>query len=222
MKTCVIPAILLLTLFCLCCTVTGEENPFEGTWDQTNYTLTLTLNGTGVFGTLDGKDPDLDGALLLYGTVSDNGTVLEGILSSTGTAELAMAEDGMSVSGITTVEPLGSMIEPFVYPFNSTRNGTIADPDSPWDGIWESDFYRYIYMQNGTTVSGTYQPISSPYPINGFLDGTVTENGKNLSLQWVYTENVVFSLSEDGTMLNQTNCIPGDEEQTCLNLVKSV
>lgn len=221
MKNHIVLPFFLLTMLCLCSIVSGTDNPLEGSWDQANYTLTLTLKDATVSGTLDGKDPDQDGALLLHGVISENGMDLEGILSSTGTAELTMADDGLSVSGITTVEPLGSMTEPFVYPFNSTRNGTIGDPDHLWDGIWENDFYRYIYLQNGTTVSGTYKPISAPFPVNGFIDGNISDDGKNLSLGWVYTENVTFSLSEDGTVLNQTNCIPGDEEQICLNLIKA-
>lgn len=200
----------------------GTEG-FTGTWIDTNYTFTISQNGTEI--TLIGIpfDEELDFPMKFTGTVSDNGTRLLTSKIMTGTHEIQISDDRMKISGIQTFDPVIPSGTPSTYTYNATRNGTRVSPDAIWSGEWVASSTSMTLYQTGNAISGFYNAISEPEP-KVDVEGFVSDDGKNLSLNWTFAENVNFTRSVEGMHLIEETC--GKEEiakgDFCLNLTRKI
>ena len=196
-------------------------SPWVGTWTDANYSLSLSENGSSITGIGTVSDPAVADPFRLSGTVSEDGKTLQSVLTSTGTLTLNLSEDKMMFYGAGTVNAVDNTSEPYSYTFNATRNGTTIIPDQEWTGIWASKRNLMNFTQEGASVSGDYHALTT-LKFGGLVNGTISADGKTLSMTWVSPENVTFTLSEDRKTMIEGECT---EEKIgingyCLNLTK--
>jgi len=201
----------------------SDDSPWAGTWIDTNYTVTLSQNGSTITGIAVVSDPEKADPFKLTGTLSDDGKTLQSVLTETGTLILNLSEDKMMFYGAGTVDAVDNVSEPLSYTFNATRNGTTIIPDQEWTGTWESKKNIMTFIQNGTSVTGDYHALTS-LKFGGQVNGTISADGQNLSMIWISPEDDTFTLSVDGMNLIEGECT--DEKISvngyCLNLTKKV
>jgi hypothetical protein len=199
-------------------TGTGE---FTGTWTDANYTFIIFQNGTEI--TLTGVpfDEYLDIPMKFTGTVSENGTSLFTVKKMNGTHIIRMSDDLMKISGIQTFEPIVPSGIEFTNFYNATRNETRVSPGAIWSGEWIGSNTSMTLNQTGKVISGFYNEILEPEP-RVDVEGFVSADGKKLSLNWTFTENINFTLSDDRMHLIEDAC--GEKEiangSFCLNLTR--
>jgi len=223
MKHTLITGILLIASLLLVGTVaadkTTNEEKFVGTWTDTNYTCTIVQEGTEITLTGIPFDEELDFPMKFTGMVSEDGTRLITNKNMTGTIEVQISEDQMEMSGIQTFDPVISSATPFTADYNSTRNGTMAHPDAIWSGEWIAGDMSMTLNQTGNAISGFFNAIFEPER-KVDVEGRVSEDGRNISMNWIFVEDVNFTLSDDGMYLIDEACL-GEEEKEgyyCLNM----
>ena len=200
----------------------GPNERWIGTWTDSNHSLLITENGTEIIGIGTPFDPEKDYPFRLYGTISEDGNLLHTVMKDNGTRNFNIAEDYLSFSGTGTIDPINDTEKPFKYEINATRNGTTIEPDNIWSGEWLTKETSIQLIQNGSSITGTAHPILDPEYLEEF-EGTISKDGKTVEIAWSFSENVTFSLSDDGLNLIETEC--GEEEiakgQICFNLTKN-
>jgi len=77
--------------------------------------------------------------------------------------------------------------------------------------------------QTGKEISGFFNVINEPES-KVYVKGSVSDDGRNISLSWTFAEYVNFTLSDDGIDLIDEACMNGEgkEGYLCLNLQKMV
>lgn len=200
-----------------------SENGLIGTWTDVNYSFTLVQDGSAVMLTGIPFDEESDFPLILTGMLSDNNSRLVTYKNMTGTMEIRMSEDQMELSGIQTFDPVIPSEPPFIITYNSTRNGTVVQSDSAWSGDWIVDNMVMTLIQTGEEITGFFHVILEPES-KVFLEGSVSDDGRNISLNWTFAEYVNFTLSDDGMDLIDEACRNDEikEGYLCLNLHKQV
>lgn len=199
------------------------QKGFTGTWTDANYSFSVVEEGSNI--TLTGIPFDEESyyPMKLTGTVSDNKTRLITYKNMTGTMEIEMSEDQMQLSGFQTFDPVNPLEKSFTIDYNSTRNGTLVQTDAAWSGEWIVDNMVMVLNQTGEKISGFFNVINEPAS-KVFVEGSVSDDGRNISLNWTFAEYVNFTLSDDGIHLIDEACINGEgkEGYLCLNLRKQV
>jgi hypothetical protein len=217
---------LIISLFCggysdTTGNTSDVESLWEGTWTDANYSLSLSQNGSTITGIATSSNASVAEPFRLSGTVSDDGMSLQSVLTSSGTLTLNLSEDKMMFYGSGTIDSLNNTSQPYTYVFNAIRNGTPIIPDQEWTGIWTSKRNLMNFTQEGTSVRGEYHPLTT-VNFGGVVNGTISQDGKTLSMTRISPENVTFILSEDGKTMIEGDCT---EEKIsfngyCLNLIK--
>ena len=213
---------LLLVTITVADTDTAGKN-FNGTWTDANYTFTIVQEGSDMVLTGIPFDKESYFPLKLTGIVAENETRLITHKNMTGTMEIQMSEDQMELSGFQTFDPVTPSETPFTIDYNSTRNGTLVQTDAVWSGEWIVDNIVMTLFQTGEEISGFFNVISEPES-KVYVTGFVSDDGRNISLNWTFAEYVNFTLSDDGMQLIDEAC-RNDEIQEgylCLNLQKQV
>jgi len=227
MKLTQITGIFLIgTLFLVATTMADSDtsdNGIVGTWTDANYTFTIFQEGSDITLTRIPFDEESYYPLKLTGTVSDNKTRLITYKNMTGTMEIQMSDDQRELSGIQTFDPVDPSETPFIITYNSTRNGTVVQKDSVWSGDWVVDTIVMTLFQTGDEISGYFNVITEPES-KVYVKGSVSEDGRNISLNWTFAEYVNFTLSDDGMDLIDEACRNDEikEGYLCLNLHKQV
>lgn len=175
------------------------ENLWNGSWVSNDDIIFIQQNSSEISGSYVPKDLVTHDPGLLEGKVSEDGKTFSGKWIDSGVMLLNLSSDNMSFSGIGVIDPVGSMEEPYTYERNGTRNEVPSDPDNLWTGIWTTPKKTYNLTQNGTVITGIHQPISSEEDEPGLFEGTVSEDGRSVTLNWVEEGNFSFNLSEDGS-----------------------
>ena len=67
----------------------------------------------------------------------------------------------------------------------------------PWNGIWETESYIMTIMQNGSVITGMYEPKEGVSVDPGVIEGTVSADGRTCSGTWTETGPVTYTLSDD-------------------------
>ena len=205
-------------------TSSHQDSPWQGTWTDANYSLTLSQNGSVINGIATVSDP---GVVVmpfrLTGTLSEDGRTLQSVLTETGTLTMNLSEDKMMFYGTGSTDSLDTGTELFSYTFNATRNGTTVISDQEWTGIWVSNNSLLNLTQNTTSVTGDYHLLNALH-YGGLLQGTTSADKKTASMTWISPENDSFSLSDDRMNIIEGECT--DEKINamgyCLNLTKKV
>jgi len=179
-------------------------NTWNGTWKDDVYTIFIQQNGTEIAGYYIPFDPEAYDAGMLEGTLSEDQKTFSGVWIESGLQESTLSDDGMSFNGTGTTNPVGSFTEPQTYETTGTRVGTPVDPDNLWTGSWQTPRKVYHLTQEGTTISGTNEPLPETEDEPGVFEGTVSEDGKIVSLEWIESGNFTFILSDDGMSWNGT------------------
>lgn len=219
--------IFLIGTLLLVATTTAEhgtaEDRLNGTWTDANYTFTIVQKGSDI--TLTGTPFDEKSyyPMKLTGMISDNKTRLITHKNMTGTMEIRMSEDQRELSGIQTFDPVIPSETPFTIDYNSTRNGSEVQKDAVWSGEWIVDNMVMTLFQTGEEISGFFNVINEPES-KVYVKGFVSEDGRNISLNWTFAEYVNFTLSDDGMHLIDEACRNEEEKEgyLCLNLQKQV
>lgn len=227
MKLTQITGILLIGSLFLAATTMADSDTSEidinGTWTDANYTFTVVQEGSDI--TLTGIPFDEESyfPLKLTGMASDNKTRLITYKNMTGTMEIQMSDDQRELSGIQTFDPVDPSEKPFIIAYNSTRNGTVVQTDEIWSGEWIVDNIGMTLFQTGEEISGYFNVITEPES-KVYVKGSVSEDGRNISLNWTFAEYVNFTLSDDGMDLIDEACRNDEikEGYLCLNLHKQV
>lgn len=221
--------ILLIVITPLFCGVYAEASvntstpgsSWVGTWTDANYSFSLSQDGLSITGIGTVSDPAVADPVRLSGIVSGDGKILKSVLISTGTLILNLSDDKMMFYGAGTVDTVDNTSKPFHYTFNAIRNGTTIIPDQEWTGIWASKRNLMNFSQEGASVSGDYHALPS-LKFGGQVNGTISGDGKILTMTWISPENVTFTLYDDGKTMKEDECT---EEKVsvkgyCLNLTK--
>lgn len=201
----------ILAMLILICTgiCMAEENSTEvsdvqagwaGTWICGVNTLILNQNGDLVQGTYEKPEDNLN--LTLEGNVTENGTVLSGTWLDSATFRFILSEDGKFFNG--TYESKNKMAnEGYSDNFwNATLALNETDSENPWTGSWDTGMNTFTNLtQEGNKVTGTY---ITPGSASLILEGTVSDDGSELSGSYTNSGLYVFTLSEDGKTFNGT------------------
>lgn len=210
-------AALVLVLLCAgtAAQVPDPGNAWNGTWTDEMFTVVIQQSGTEIAGYYVPFDPEAYDSGLLEGTLSEDQKIFSGVWTESGNQESTLSDDGMSFNGTGSTNSVGSFTEPQTYETTGTRVGTPADPDNLWTGSWETPRKVYNLTQDGTIISGTNEPLPETDDEPGVFEGTVSEDGKTVSLEWIESGNFTFILSDDGMFWNgtYTNVLDPSAEQ---------
>ncbi|PKL59616.1 MAG: hypothetical protein CVV33_06900, partial [Methanomicrobiales archaeon HGW-Methanomicrobiales-4] len=185
--------------------------PWNGTWVSDDFTLFILQNVSEISGDYVPLNFELYDPGHMQGTLSEDGKTFSGICTEKGFLKLNLSDDEMSFSGVGVIPPLGSMSEPYVYERNGTRSENLSDLDNKWSGTWTTPKKTFELIQNGTYVFGTNEPLLPEVKDEpGLFEGTVSEDGKTITLNWLETGNFTFTLSDDGSFFNGTYHVEPD------------
>lgn len=187
--------------------VSHSSNNWNGTWKSELYTLSIKQSGSVISGNYEPDNISSSDPGVLAGTLSAEGKAFSGVWTESGPLNLVMSEDGMSYSGIGAVRPEGGRNPSETYKTGGKRVGNVSGPHNTWSGNWNSTRTNQTFTQNGTVVTGSYQPWSNINDEPGTFEGTVSEDGKTVSGKWTESGNFNFVLSEDGSVFNGTYSI---------------
>lgn len=169
-----------------------------GNWADGDNTFILEQNGNTVTGTH--VSADYNETIELEGNVSDDGTIFSGVWRIPGMFIFTLSDDGTIFNGTAG---FGSDYSIEEEPDN--WNGTLSteiDSANPWAGTWITGLgATQIMKQDGDSVTGIYNGVSGDYQE---LNGTVSNNGKELSGQWIGYGKFIFTLSDDAMVFNGT------------------
>jgi hypothetical protein len=189
----------------------SSDTWWNGSWMSDYFTLLILQNGSSIAGSYEPFDITVYDPGLLKGSLSEDNTVFSGVWTETGKISLILADDEMSFSGTGTVIQTDGQ-KPFTYTKTGTRIGEDYQKEIPWNGSWKTESNTYSLMQNGSVVSGTYIPLSLDADEPGFIEGTVTEDGKELKGTWVESGNFSFKISDNKQFFNGTYGIEHPEQ----------
>ncbi len=196
------------------------EDAWAGTWADANFTVTIEQNGSEIaaIGIPHGNNQYTP--FRLSGVVSDDGTTLLTVMKTAGNLEIRLSDDQMEYSGIQTVDPELCSGQQCTHTYHATRNGSLVS-GVVWSGEWVTPNGSITLEQTGDAITGTYYSFIYPEFIQE-LQGSASEDGKSLFLNWSTSEAVNFILSDDDMYLIETEC--GEEEiengEICFNLTK--
>lgn len=212
MNKCVISGIMLLFILISLHTVTAGQtdgsnrtgNLWNGTWVDDYYTLTIQQEGSDILGSYLPTDAYANDPGSITGTVSDDGRVLSGRWVDSGVLYLNISDDNQSISGVAMVNPANGSTESLVLEFNATRSGEISDPENLWTADWIAPRKTYTLVQNGSSLSGEDHPVPGGDDEDGVLEGTVSDDGRSVTLNWTEAGDISFILSDDASVFNGT------------------
>ncbi|MBN1166913.1 MAG: hypothetical protein JXA44_07250 [Methanospirillaceae archaeon] len=197
----------------------GEE-AWAGTWSDANFTVIIEQNGSEITATGIPHENTQYIPFLLSGVISDDGTTLLTVMKTTGILNIVLSDDQMEYSGIQTVDPELCSGKHCSHTYHATRNGSLLGGDV-WSGEWVTPNGSITLNQTGNAITGTYYSFIDPEFLQE-LQGSASEDGKSLFLNWSTSEAVNFILSDDDMHLIENEC--GDEEiangEICFNLTK--
>ncbi|HWQ67247.1 MAG TPA: hypothetical protein VN372_10290 [Methanospirillum sp.] len=180
------------------------ENVWNGSWSTEYYIVSILQNGSEIEGRYEPKDIKSMDPGRLAGMVSKDGTIFSGIWTESGPLSVSISDDGMSFTGNGGVRIDGGMNESGAYTTNTTRIGTVLDPENIWSGTWKGARTENVWIQEGTTITGSYHPLPGIADEPGLFEGTVSDDGKMATGTWKEFGNFSFTLSRDGTFFNGT------------------
>ncbi|NLV27211.1 MAG: hypothetical protein GXY48_08625 [Methanomicrobiales archaeon] len=97
----------------------------------------------------------------------------------------------------------------------TTTSQADSDPiENAWNGTWESEYYILLIYQNGTAISGSYEPKDSTLYDPGLLKGMLSEDGKTFSGIWTESGPLSVVLSDDGMSISGSYGIRIDKKLT--------
>lgn len=184
--------------------VTPQENPFNGSWVDDLYTVYIQQQGTDIQGYYEPFDPDAYDPGRLIGTLSEDKRVFSGKWTESGVSTLKISGDEMSFSGTGENDHIEGLSEPEPYEYNATRAGKIQDPENIWTGEWTTPRKTYTFTQNGSVISGVNHPQPDIEDESGIMEGTVSNDGKTITINWTETGDFFYRLSDDGMYINGT------------------
>lgn len=196
---------------------------WNGTWVDDYYTLTIQQEGSDILGSYLPTDAYANDPGSIIGTVSDDGKVLSGRWVDSGVLYLNLSDDNQSISGVATVNPVNRLTESLVHEFNATRSGEIPDPENLWTAGWITPRKTYTLVQNGSSLSGEDHPVPGGADEDGVLEGTVSDDGRSVTLNWTETGELSFILSDDASVFNGTYTVEksSSDETLYWNMTKS-
>lgn len=83
-------------------------------------------------------------------------------------------------------------------PVSADQAEEMNQTENIWNGTWADDMYLLYFQQNGTNVSGIYEPYESDTQYDlGKLVGNLSSDGTRFTGKWIVTSTVTLNLSDD-------------------------
>ena len=150
----------ILALISLVCVSTGiadeSENVrsdltpgWDGSWNSSLFTLNFTVKENGeVYSTYVAMDPKSGDPGVIEGTLTEEGKVLVGSWTESGTCSFTLSDDATIFNGTYASKDING--REYSSGWNGTRivNDT-SDKETGWDGSWLSEYDIVSLQQNG-------------------------------------------------------------------------
>nr|WP_319537691.1 hypothetical protein [uncultured Methanospirillum sp.] len=186
-------------VFSVCCVVaenkssstSDKQSSWTGVWQSLRYNETLVQNGSSVTGTYVPFMPSVNDTGILNGTISDNESVVNGVWSESGEITLTRNDDNFTLDVL------------WAYDDQSEQFKKSEGVDTLY-GTWNSPNLTLSLQVDGSTASGVYRSLSPITNVGGYLNGTVSQDGKKVTGTFVEAGNFTFALAKDGSYFNGT------------------
>jgi hypothetical protein len=196
----------VISMILLTCIVSAESNAtisktqpsWSGEWQSLLYTQTLVQNETHVTGTYVPIESTLKDNGIINGTLTNNGSILEGTWTEKGDITFNVLND-------TTLDVLWAYSD-------EAQQFMKTDGEKDIVGTWNSSSLGLNLQKNGSQVSGTYESIDNQTGVSGIINATISPDGKEIAGSFSESGKILFILSEDGSYVNGTYTY-GDKPQ---------
>jgi len=183
--------------------VSADENIWNGTYTDATHTMYISQNGENIQVFYTPFDRYLD-AGILEGALSTDGRIFSGRWIESTSQIWNLSEDRMSYSAVGYRSQISELPERMPWNTQGTRVGEITDPVNIWSGVWKSTRSERTITQDGTSVTGIYHRYDGPEKEDGVVEGTVSDDGKTLTINLTESGYFSFILSDDGQYFNGT------------------
>lgn len=179
---------------------------WNGTWLSENFELTIVQTDDGrVTGTYLPFDPMSGDPGVIDGSIGADGKNLSGVWTETGTCSFILSDDEQFFNGTYDSEDANGKKNEAGW--NGTRISSEESDETGWTGRWISDVDIVHLVQNGSVVTGTYEPIHTAVidlVEPGTIEGTLSGDGKVFTGTWKESGGILFTLSDDSLFFNGT------------------
>ncbi|PWR74323.1 hypothetical protein [Methanospirillum lacunae] len=181
------------------CIVSADKNEtgsdiqpsWSGVWESLLYTETLEQNKTNVTGTYVPFTNSLKDNGIINGTLTNNGSRLTGSWTETGDVLFNVSNDNSTLDGVWAYS---DEVQQFLK----------MDSNNDIDGTWNSSSLSLNLQKKDSLVFGTYESIDDQTGVSGFINATVSPDGKEITGTFNESGNILFILSDDGSYYNGT------------------
>lgn len=80
----------------------------------------------------------------------------------------------------------------------------LSTNENIWNGTWECPVHIFLIEQNSSVITGRYDSKNPEMFDTGVLEGTVSEDGKTYSGEWIEFGTFDYTLSEDNMSYSGT------------------
>jgi hypothetical protein len=199
--------LVMITLLCVSIGTASDVSGWNGTWHSAQYELIFVQTDDGkVSGTYLPLSPETGDPGVIEGTLDEDEKVLSGTWTEDGTCFFKLSEDGNAFNG--TYESVNSQGQKYVADWNASRIMTddVAN-ETGWTGTWRSNTETLYLVQNGSVVSGTYEPFNpgeNDLEEPGVIEGTLSVDETEFTGTWKEFGGLKYILSEDAMFFNGT------------------
>lgn len=198
--------LVVINMIFFTCIASAESNgtssdvqpSWSGKWQSLLYIETLIQNETSVTGTYIPIESTLNDNGIINGTITNNGSILEGTWTEKGDIKINILND-TTLDGLWTYSD-----EPQLF--------SKIDDINDIAGTWSSNSLALNLQKNGYEVTGAYESIDNETGVSGIINTTISSDGKQLTGSFNESGKLLFILSDDGSYINGTYTY-GDKSQ---------
>jgi len=171
--------------------VSDSPASWNGTWESLLYQEIFIQNGTTVTGTYLPISSDLKDGGTIIGSISENRSILTGTWKEIGDVKLTLSDDNKTLDSR------------WAYSDEDISLSKLYG-DEAVDGIWNSENMTMSLFREGSTVMGTYYSLDQTTGVCGFINGTISKDGKVITGTFIESGDVAYVLAADGSSFNGT------------------
>lgn len=171
--------------------VSDTQVSWSGVWESLLYQETFVQNGTTVTGTYIPISSEMKNDGIIVGTVADDPSVLSGTWKEIGDVKLTFSDD------------TSAMIARWAYNGEDQHFSKIYGED-PIEGIWNSESLTLSLFRDDSMVQGSYYSLDETTGVCGLMNGTLSQDGSEITARYVESGNFSYTLADDGSYFNGT------------------